>query len=260
MKSLFILFFLLTFRAISIGQCDTVSGTLENSQTFLSFNSPLAAQIAPNTVSQLCYAFVPPADINGGFFLISYATLGTIVVPLSIEVYDTSCTLVSSGPTFAVDPSYTSSYTVCFKLSTTSFGSNPPPVTVLPYFYYNAAPLSAVWGEIEASQYGQGVRVMFVTLSESNVDYFTVQASKDLLSWEEFEQIPGQGTKTTSTSYSSFVPWEGAVKQIIYVRVEERDFNGVASYSHSVPVLLVIEPKAYDRMNGYDLSGRRLKR
>jgi hypothetical protein len=238
-------------------QCDTATAQL---QSFMDFATPqqLAASgsaIPGNGTVTLCYEFNRPGPYSG-YFLLSYFTPTNFVnYTINVYVYDTSCTLVSVGQEFLYDENYTGSYTVCYTITT---WGQAPTINILPYFIY-FTPLAAEWGSVEAIQYGQGIRVAFVTLSETNVDYFTVQVSEDLLNWESFNRLQGQGNKSTSTSYSSFVPWDKAVKKVVYVRAEETDFNGVSSYSPVAPVLLVIDPQVFDRLNGFDLSGRRLK-
>lgn len=247
------------FSIVSNAQCDTALKDIRISQIFLSASSPDADTLLGNTSVQICYDFSPVDDALGGFFLLANNSSGATGLNFSVEVYDSSCTLVSVGQIFTFDPSYEGTYTICYNVSLLSLVSNPPPVFVLPYFYYNNAPLAALWGEMHAVQYGQGIRVAFVTLSESNSDYINVQLSKDLVIWESFVKLDAAGNTSTLTNYEAYIPYREAIKQVVYVRAEEVDFNGETTISNPVPVLLVIDPKVFDRLNGFDLSGRKIK-
>jgi hypothetical protein len=243
------------FSIMSNAQCDTSLADLTISQTFLTTTSPLSDTL---TSTQICYKFRKIADSNGGFFLLSYATAGTLL-SFNVEVYDSNCTLVSMGQMFTFDPAYNGEYTVCYNITAINLVPNPPPVRILPYFYYTNRPLAAIWGEMNAVQYGQGIRVAFVTLSESNSNYINVQMSKDLVSWESFVKLDAKGNSSISTNYEAYIPYREAIKQVVYVRAEEVDFNGETTVSDPIPVLLVIDPKVFDRLGGFDLSGRQVK-
>jgi hypothetical protein len=249
------IFILTFFSIVSNAQCDTTLENLTVSQTFLTSSSSLADTL---TSTQICYKFNKIANSNGGFFLLSYVTSGTLL-SFNVEVFDSNCTLVSMGQMFTFDPAYDGEYTVCYNITAINLVQNPPPVRILPYFYYTNAPLAAIWGEMNAVQYGQGIRVAFVTLSESNSDHINVQMSKDLVNWESFVKLGAAGNSSTSTNYEAYISYRDAIKQVVYVRAEEVDFNGETTASDPVPVLLVIDPKAFDRLNGFDLSGRKLK-
>jgi hypothetical protein len=256
MKTLLLLLTLLLTQALR-SQCDT---TLPALQSFTDFATPqqLAAggtTISGNTTVTLCYEFQRPGPYSG-YFLLSYFTPTNFVnYTISVYVYDTSCTLASVGQEFLYDASYDGPYTVCFTITT---WGQAPTLKVFPYFIY-FTPLAATWGDLTAVQYGQGIRVAFVTLSETGSDYFNVQLSKDLVEWESFVRLEAQGNTSTLSKYETYVPYREAIKQVVYVRAQEVDVNGGTTVSDPVPVLLVIDPKVFDRFGGFDIAGRKIK-
>lgn len=85
------------------------------------------------------------------------------------------------------------------------------------------------------------VDIKWVTASESNNDFFTIERSKDGQTIEEVEIVDGAGTSTSILTYfiKDYEPWIG----ISYYRLKQTDFDGRFSYSEWVPV-------DYDGQNG----------
>jgi hypothetical protein len=73
------------------------------------------------------------------------------------------------------------------------------------------------------------VTCRWVTQSETNNDYFTVERSKDAVNFETIGQITGAGTSTLqhSYSYTDAFPIEG----ISYYRLRQTDFDGTSTTS-----------------------------
>lgn len=71
--------------------------------------------------------------------------------------------------------------------------------------------------------------IEWVTLSEVNNDYFTVEKSANLLDWEVVAVQKGAGNSTQKIAYYStdHFPFSG----ITYYRLKQTDFNGEYSYS-----------------------------
>lgn len=72
------------------------------------------------------------------------------------------------------------------------------------------------------------------TATEVNNDYFSVERSRDLQSWEFVEEINGAGNSSSTIDYHTVdrAPYHG----LSYYRLEQTDFDGTKQYSHSVPV------------------------
>ncbi len=71
---------------------------------------------------------------------------------------------------------------------------------------------------------GDKVNLNWSTVSETNNDYFTIEHSKDLQSWEIISTIPGAGNSNTTLNYSitDNKPYSGTN----YYRLKQTDFNG----------------------------------
>lgn len=80
----------------------------------------------------------------------------------------------------------------------------------------------------------------WVTASETNNHYFTLEYSTDGVTFSELAEILGSGTKSTRTEYS-YSTSNPANHGIVYFRLKQTDYD--ASYSYSHIVALEIEPK-----------------
>jgi len=78
------------------------------------------------------------------------------------------------------------------------------------------------------------VRVKWVTATETNNDYFTLEKSRDGSTFEEVSKTDGQGSSSSMHEYmdTDYNPYEG----VSYYRLKQTDFNGVFVYSNIVPV------------------------
>lgn len=74
------------------------------------------------------------------------------------------------------------------------------------------------------------VELNWQTASEIDNDYFSVQKSKDGISWIEIDQVLGAGTSVQTNVYSinDYTPYMGTS----YYRLEQFDFNGSSEYSN----------------------------
>jgi hypothetical protein len=73
------------------------------------------------------------------------------------------------------------------------------------------------------------VALNWVTATEINNDYFTIQRSVDGLVFEDIEEITGAGNSNREISYQTFDdnPYNGTS----YYRLKQTDFNGQFSFS-----------------------------
>jgi len=73
------------------------------------------------------------------------------------------------------------------------------------------------------------VQLSWVTASEKDNDYFTVERSNNSNNWESLVQIKGQGNSSTLHSYDYLD--ENPIKGTSYYRLKQTDFDGKSSYS-----------------------------
>lgn len=73
------------------------------------------------------------------------------------------------------------------------------------------------------------VLIKWLTGSETNNDYFTLEKSNDGIHFYEFSRVKGQGTTSNITNYVEYDhnPYIG----ITYYRIKQTDYNGDYSYS-----------------------------
>jgi len=89
----------------------------------------------------------------------------------------------------------------------------------------------------EANVKGDKVDLKWITASELNNDYFTIERSEDALTWEEVMVVAGAGNSNQTITYfdSDYEP----LTDISYYRLKQTDFNGQISYSNIVPVKFI---------------------
>jgi Secretion system C-terminal sorting domain len=80
------------------------------------------------------------------------------------------------------------------------------------------------------------IKLNWLTASEINNDYFTVERSTDANSWESATLVDGNGNTNTAIQYETwdYTPYSG----ISYYRLKQTDFDGQFSYSAIVAVNL----------------------
>jgi Secretion system C-terminal sorting domain/Beta-propeller repeat len=80
------------------------------------------------------------------------------------------------------------------------------------------------------------VKLNWITASEINNDYFTVERSTDANTWESVTLVDGNGNTSTTIQYEAwdYTPYIG----ISYYRLKQTDFDGQFSYSNTVAVNL----------------------
>ncbi len=97
----------------------------------------------------------------------------------------------------------------------------------------NALPIELA--SFNAKLDGKNVNVEWVTQSELNNHYFTVERSKDNLNYETIATVDGAGTSTVTHSYSfvDYSPYSGTS----YYRLKQADFDGHYEYFPPVSIL-----------------------
>ena len=73
------------------------------------------------------------------------------------------------------------------------------------------------------------VQLDWVTASETNNDFFTIEKSLDGQSWDFVTEVEGAGNSATELTYQTFDP--RPYKGVSYYRLKQTDFDGKFSYS-----------------------------
>jgi hypothetical protein len=104
-------------------------------------------------------------------------------------------------------------------------------------FANNSSPLPIKLISFSATANADKVDLKWVTETEVNNDFFTIERSKDTRNWEVVTTVGGAGNSNQTIGYfdSDYSP----VKGISYYRLKQTDFDGKYSYSNVVPVKYV---------------------
>lgn len=142
---------------------------------------------------------------------------GTIGGSLDVCSSDASTNPITNGN------NVTGSATIC-----SNGGANFP---IVP-----AAPLPVELASFEAKANGNTVELIWVTLSELNNDYFTIERSKEGVTFIELDYVEGQGTTNERTvyNYTDVNPHDGKS----FYRLKQTDFDGRSESFEIVSVLL----------------------
>lgn len=86
----------------------------------------------------------------------------------------------------------------------------------------------------DAIMNGSKVDINWATATEKNNDYFTIERSRDAVSFEAINMTDGAGNSTAAKHYTDtdYNPYPG----ISYYRLKQTDFNGRYTYSNIVAV------------------------
>lgn len=99
-----------------------------------------------------------------------------------------------------------------------------PPVTILPIEL-----LSFI-----AEHKGNEVKLDWVTATETNNSFFTIQRTTDGIEYEDVAMLPGAGNSTSIIKYSAADP--SPYRGLSYYRLKQTDHDGNSSLSDLVPV------------------------
>lgn len=94
---------------------------------------------------------------------------------------------------------------------------------------------------------GSDVALQWVTSSETNNAYFTIQKSTDGINWTQLDTVAGQGTTTAQTTYNytDVNPYSGAN----YYRLLQTDFNGNITNTSNV-IIIYFDTSILKTQNG----------
>jgi hypothetical protein len=126
---------------------------------------------------------------------------------------------------------WTATASTCYRIVIDGFGGTVcsfditvGDVTVLPIelVNFNAVPRAG------------SVKLTWMTATEQNNDYFTIEKTIDGFNYEEVGKVDGNGNTSRIIEYSliDYKPYDN----VSYYRLKQTDFNGKVSYSSLVPV------------------------
>ncbi|MEI6021619.1 MAG: T9SS type A sorting domain-containing protein [Bacteroidota bacterium] len=96
------------------------------------------------------------------------------------------------------------------------------------------SPLPITFVDFTAEAKGEEVLLNWVTLTEKNSDYFTVEKSLDGLNFVALLKVPASGNTSIKHSYS--VVDVSGNNDIIYYRLKQTDYNGTNNYFKIIAV------------------------
>lgn len=95
-------------------------------------------------------------------------------------------------------------------------------------------PLGVSWLNFSGINQDDQNLLTWITASETNNDYFTIERSKDGKEWIELGQVDGAGN-TNRMIYYSFIDYD-PLFPFGYYRLKQTDFDGVYSYSKTITI------------------------
>lgn len=112
---------------------------------------------------------------------------------------------------------------------------------------YDVAPLPIVLASLEAICESPYVNVRWVTSSEINNNYFTIERSSDLINWEVLGTVSGAGNSNQQLTYS-FID-DRPLNGLGYYRLTQTDYNG--DFETFEPVYVVCHISGDNTMTVY---------
>lgn len=89
--------------------------------------------------------------------------------------------------------------------------------------------LPVTWQSFDATLIGSRVKLDWITASEQNNDYFTVERSQNGTDWTTIETIKGAGNSAGAISYNAFD--EAPLTGNSFYRIRQTDIDGRISYT-----------------------------
>jgi hypothetical protein len=134
------------------------------------------------------------------------------------DIGGSGATNFAGSVTSSSTPSAFSSFSR-FTLGNRTGGTNPLPVTLV-YF--------------KASCNASNTLVEWTTATEINNDFFTVESSKDGITWHDVKQIKGAGNSSVLVNYNCALP--ALPQQTSFYRLKQTDYDGAFEYSDVIIV------------------------
>jgi hypothetical protein len=99
---------------------------------------------------------------------------------------------------------------------------------------YGTAPLPIELTSFTAELDNTSVMLKWTTATEVNNDFFTVERSRNGMSFEEVAKVDGAGNSSTSMSYSA--PDKSPLEGTSYYRLKQTDYDGKYEYSQIIAI------------------------
>lgn len=194
-------------------------------------------------------------------------TYGT-VSPEACEIFGSPSITTSDYPSFVEDTPVSASHVdVEYAMTYRLLESDVTPLEI-EVCQVTTLPVELV--SFSAKAVENRVEIEWVTASERNNDYFTIERSKDGIDFEEVARVDGAGNSTSTLYYQSvdFNPYQGTS----YYRLKQTDFDGQTKTFEAVSVNIqdldmLVWPNpasSNDRINCsgnfevFDMSGREM--
>ncbi len=110
---------------------------------------------------------------------------------------------------------------------------------------------------LEFNGYSKGITnyIYWVTSSETNNDYFTIERSRNAINWDIIGKVEGAGNSNVELSYH--YQDDSFVNGINYYRLKQTDFDGNFTYSKLITINSLIDSQL-KLLYVIDLIGRRV--
>lgn len=164
------------------------------------------------TVTQTGLGSTSLSDLDG--YGVASGTNGTVTVtPTSLTL---SALEILDGSTFSIT----------FTTTDVSGADNG---IAIDNFMLSSIVLPVEFLSFDVSKKDRSSYISFITASETNNDYFTIERSTDGRDFEAIGEIKGAGNSTEQISYT-FID-ENPLSGVNYYRIKQTDFDGKYSYS-----------------------------
>jgi hypothetical protein len=112
------------------------------------------------------------------------------------------------------------------SITTTRAFTSYSPVTLGTRYNNNPLPVSLI--DFRADCSPGGTHISWLTATETDNDYFTLEKSYDMQEWQSVSTVKGAGNSNELLSYE--VIDEAAVEAVVYYRLRQTDYNGQYAY------------------------------
>jgi hypothetical protein len=208
-----------------------------------------------------CYSFIAASTTVSFSMIITSNCSGGNVTALSWTLQTSSCgaivasgTLASMSATCTVGTPYVLCYTYTIPTGCHHDGLYP--------YFVGASPLSIELLSFNVKKGVNQVLLNWITATELNNDYFTIEKSIDGNNFEPLATIVGAGNSNRESNYS--VVDKYPARGVNYYRLKQTDYDGYATYAGmrtiyydgSTGIDLIIAPNpASNGIVQFDLSG-----
>jgi len=216
----------LTIHNMKAGSCGSPDGSILQtpsppaSWSYLDANGYCYAGINSTATVTMCFTFVPSVSsvlLNGGFSESCNNNTFT-----NFTVYDAGCNFVTTSlsPTGLIAGD---TYIWCITMRAWGGPSCTGYATFCPYWIDNTA-LPVELEIFEGYNKGKINYINWVTATEINNDYFTLERSRDAKVWKEVANISGNGNSNTPIAYE--FKDDSYNNGTNYYRLTQPDFDG----------------------------------